>query len=150
MDKSSLIRKLKRAWSEFQAAFAGLSEEQMLTPGVTGDWSVRDILLHVSSWEQEALKYLPVILAGGRTPRYSVLYGGIDAFNALMAEQKYGLTLAKAQREHMETHARLLAYLETVPEDVFRNHPRFVRRVRLDTYGHYPEHTKSILLFFGR
>ena len=39
--------------------------------GVTGDWSVCDILAHVTTWEQEALKYLPTILEGSTPPRYS-------------------------------------------------------------------------------
>jgi hypothetical protein len=67
-----------------------LSDTQLVEPGVTGAWSVRDILAHVSRWEEEALKYLPLILEGGKPPRYSVSYGGIDAFNARMTEQKSG------------------------------------------------------------
>jgi hypothetical protein len=35
-----------------------------------GEWSVKDILAHVTTWEEEALKYLPLILTGGRPPRY--------------------------------------------------------------------------------
>ena len=27
-----------------------------------GEWSVKDILAHVTTWEEEALKYLPLIL----------------------------------------------------------------------------------------
>jgi hypothetical protein len=37
----------------------------MMEPGVTGAWSVRDTLAHVTSWEEEALKHLPLILKGG-------------------------------------------------------------------------------------
>jgi hypothetical protein len=56
-----------------------------MEPGVTGDWSVRDILAHVSTWEEEALTHLPLILEGGTPPRYSVRYGGIDAFNGIIS-----------------------------------------------------------------
>jgi hypothetical protein len=62
---------------------AQLSDAQLMEPGVTGDWSVRDILAHVSTWEEEALPHLPLILEGGTPPRYSVRYGGIDAFNGI-------------------------------------------------------------------
>src|SRR5437773_1337186 len=41
-----------------------------MKPGVTGDWSVRDILAHVSTWEEEALTHLPLILEGGTPARY--------------------------------------------------------------------------------
>jgi hypothetical protein len=88
MDKTQLIRKLDRAWEAFVTSYAGLPDSEMTEAGVTGDWSVRDIIAHVTWWEEEALKHLPHILAGGRPPLYSVTYGGIDAFNAEMTELK--------------------------------------------------------------
>ena len=95
-------------------------------------------------WEAEALKHLPLILEGGRPPRYAAAYGGIDAFNAQMTELKRGLSLAAVLRELEDTHRRLVAYLETVPEAQFSTETRFRRRLRLDTYRHYPLHASAI------
>ena len=89
---SRLLKRLDAAWAAFSDSYAGLSEADLVTPGVVGDWSVKDILAHVTTWEEEALKYLPVIADGGRPPRYATV-GGIDAFNARMTEQKRGLSL---------------------------------------------------------
>jgi hypothetical protein len=80
MDKQQLLKKLDKAWAEIRESYAGLSDARMMEPGVTGTWSVKDILAHVTTWEEEALKYLPLIAKGGRPPRYSVKYGGINAF----------------------------------------------------------------------
>ncbi len=93
MDRQRLLKRLAKAWRAFQESYAGLSDSQMMEPGVTAAWSVRDILAHVTSWEEEALKHLPLILKGRKPPRYSVTYGGIDAFNALMTEQKQNVSL---------------------------------------------------------
>lgn len=57
-----------------------------------GQRSVKDILAHMTTWEEEALSYLPLSLTGGRSPRYSQ-YGGIEAFNTQMAEQKREMAL---------------------------------------------------------
>ena len=84
MKRQQLLDRLDSAWADFEASYAGLSDAQLLIPRVTGEWSVRDIIAHVTWWEVEALKTLPVIREGGRWPRYSVAYGGIDAFNAFM------------------------------------------------------------------
>ena len=92
-------------------SYAGLSEAQMVEPGVVGDWSVKDVLAHVTTWEEEALTHLPHILAGETPPRYSVTYGGVDAFNALMTERKRELSLEEVLRQLDETHARLMAYV---------------------------------------
>src|SRR5262245_61307868 len=84
MKRQQLLKKIDEAWATFKAAYTGLSDAQMIEPGVTSDWSVKDILAHVTIWEEEALKHLPLIVEGGTPPRYSERYGGIDAFNALM------------------------------------------------------------------
>jgi hypothetical protein len=144
MKKQQVLNKLEQAWAAFNVSYAGLTDEQMVQPGVTGDWSVKDILAHVSWWEEEALKHLPYILQGGRPPRYSLVYGGIDAFNAQMTELKRGLRLAEVRWQLEETHLRLVEYLQGVPEEQFASDTRFRRRLRLDTYSHYPIHTRAI------
>jgi hypothetical protein len=144
MDRSQLLKRLDKAWQVLLASYAGLTDPDMLQPGVTGDWSVKDIIAHVTWWEEEALTHLPVILAGGRPPRYSVTYGGIDAFNAQMMAHKKHLTLAEVLKERDDTHRRVVEYLQSVPEEQFAQETRFRRRLRLDTYGHYRLHTEAI------
>jgi len=112
--------------------------------GVTGAWSVRDILAHVTTWDEEALKFLPLIVAGGTPPRYSVTYGGIDAFNARMTAAKSDLSLAAVLRLMDDTHRRVIALIQAAPEDQLTGDTRFRRRLRLDTYGHYPKHAEAI------
>ena len=144
MTRQRLLQRLDKAWVDFKASYAGLPEEQLLEPGVTGAWSIRDILAHVTTWEEEALEHLPSILEGRRPPRYSVAYGGIDAFNALMTKRKEGLPLSEVLRQLDATHQRLIDLIESTPEDQLIRETRFRRRLRLDTYGHYPKHGEAI------
>lgn len=150
MNTERMMKRLDAAWAEFHESYAGLTTSQLLIPGVTGRWSVRDIIAHVTWWEEEALKHLPLVLQGGRPPRYSVTYGGIDAFNALMTEKRKDLSLADVLRQHVEVHARLIDYLARTPEELLTRETRFRRRLRLDTYGHYPIHTRAIREWRGR
>jgi hypothetical protein len=143
VDRGQLLNRLEKEWRGFQESYAGLSDSQLMKSGVTGDWSVKDILAHVTTWEQEALKHLPTILKGGKPPRYSVTYGGINAFNRAMTEQRRGLSLAEVERELEETHRRLIRFIEGLPEEQFRTETPF-RRLRLDTYSHYPKHAEAI------
>src|SRR5258708_14953950 len=95
MDKQQLLKQLEKAWAGLEESYAGLLDSQLTEPGVMGTWSVKDILAHVTTGEEEALKYLPLIIKGGRPPRY-IQYGGIDAFNAKMPEQKCELAPSDA------------------------------------------------------
>jgi hypothetical protein len=144
MKKEQLLKRLDKAWEAFKASYAGLSDSELMEPGVTGAWSVRDLIAHVTWWEEEALKHLPLVLDGGRPPRYSVTYGGINAFNALMTERKSHLSLSEVLQEQDDTHRRLVAFIESAPEDQFLRETRFRYRLRLDTYSHYPIHTEGI------
>jgi hypothetical protein len=144
MNRQQLLQKLDQAWAEIKESYAGLSDSQLTEPGVMGDWSVKDILAHVTWWEEEALKHLPLIIKEGRPPRYSTQYGGIDAFNALMTERKQDLSLADVLQQQEETHRRLIDYLQSAPEEQFTQATRFRHRLRLDTYSHYPKHAKAI------
>ncbi|HEY9517553.1 MAG TPA: DinB family protein [Gemmatimonadaceae bacterium] len=150
MDRQQLLKRLDNEWTALEESYAGLSDSELTEPGVTGHWSVRDIIAHVTWWEEEALKHLPHILDGGRPPRYSVKYGGIDAFNALMTEEKRGLSLAEVLRQRDTTHRRLIDYVLSAPEDQFTRETRFRRRLRLDTYSHYPKHAKAIRAWRAR
>lgn len=144
MTKEQLLDKLEKAWADLKASYAGLSEAQMTEPGVTGTWSVKDILAHVTTWEEEALKMLPLLRKGVTPPRYADAYGGLNAFNALMSERKRGLSLSEVLAQLDDTHRRLIEYVHSVPDDLFTTETRFRRRLRLDTYSHYPEHARAI------
>jgi len=139
-----VLKRLDKAWVAFNESYAGLSEAQMMEPGVTGAWSVRDTLAHVTSWEEEALKHLPLILKGDTPPRYSVQYGGIDAFNARMTEQKRNLSLSEVCAQLAATHGRLIDFVQSAPEHQLIGETRFRHRLRLDTYSHYPLHAEAI------
>jgi hypothetical protein len=139
-----LLQQLDTAFQAFKASYEGLSDAELLEPGVTGAWSIRDIIAHLTTWDQEALKHLPSILEGHRPPRYSVTYGGIDAFNALTTLQKAGLSLAEVIAQIDIVHRRVVDTVERAPDDALASGSRFRRRLRLDTFGHYPKHTAAI------
>ena len=142
MKKRQLFQKLEQAWTALKESYSGLSEAQLTESGVMGEWSVKDTLAHVTTWE-EALKYLPLILTGGIPPRY-IQSGGIDAFNAQMAEQKWDMALPEVLRQLEETHPWLLDYLHSVPEEHFTRETPFRHRLRLDAYCHYSLHARAI------
>ena len=144
MDRSGVLKQLDKAWVAFTGSYLGLSEVELLEGGVVGDWSVRDVIAHVSTWEEEALAHLPLIMRGGRAPRYSVSYGGIHEFNRLMTERKRGLSVSAVVEEQEEVHRRLVGFILGAPEELFVRETRFRRRLRLDTWSHYPKHTEAI------
>jgi hypothetical protein len=141
MNREQLIARIEGSWGAFNDACAGLSDAASTQRGVVDDWSVKDLMAHVATWEEEGLKALPVIMQDKRPPRY----GGVDNFNARQNEANSRLSLTEARDALQGSHRRLLDFIATVPEAWFESETRFRHRLRLDTWGHYPEHTEAIL-----
>jgi hypothetical protein len=144
MNRERLLKRLDSARRDFIASYEGLMEAELLAGGVVGNWSIRDLIVHVTVWEEEALKHLPLILEGKRPPRYSVTYGGIDAFNAQSMLKRSSLPLEAVLEQAEQTHARLLELIDQTPDEHLGTESRFRRRLRLDTYAHYPLHARAI------
>lgn len=144
MHKERLFQRINDSWGALQDAIAGLTDEQLTTPGVTGHWSVRDLMAHVAAWEEEALHALPIIVDGGRLPKYAS-QGGIDAFNARNQEAQRDSSLEVLRHDMAATHQRLLAYVQRAPESAYAAEGRWLKRLRLDAYGHWQQHTEQIL-----
>jgi hypothetical protein len=147
MKMQQLLYKLETAWVDFNRSYFGLTNDLMHVPGVTPGWSVKDILAHVTVWDAETLKALPMILEGRQPIPDLRAYGGLDAFNALMTEQNRHIPLPEILRQLDETHCQLLHYVESAPLDQIERETPFRQRLRMDTYSHYPEHARSIRLW---
>ena len=51
MDKSILLHEMSNGYTALENSLAPLNQAQMTTPGVNGDWSIKDILAHLNAWQ---------------------------------------------------------------------------------------------------
>ena len=56
--KENLIEALENAHAAFLEALAGVSVDEMCQPKTIGDWSVKDIMAHLSLWESQTIQLL--------------------------------------------------------------------------------------------
>jgi hypothetical protein len=144
MKKERLLSKVDANWDLLVNSFAGLDENQLDEKGVVGEWSVRDLLAHVTTWEEEAVKVLALAQSGQPIPGYRP-YGGIDNFNAREQERKQSLSLEQLKADLVSTHGILIEHLMHIAESEFLGNKSLLRRLSFDTYRHYQEHANQIL-----
>ena len=142
--RERLMSRIDQRWDALVEAWNGIPDKALLQPGVVGHWSIKDLLGHISVWEEECMTLLPIVMEGKRPPLYKS-YGGIDAFNDRNWRELRDIPLAEMRRRSSETHRRLLRFLDRVDERFFVGESRFRKRLRLDVYGHYAEHTAHII-----
>ena len=65
MNKTKLLNEMHNGYTAFENLLAPLSETQMTTAGVNGEWSIKDILAHLAAW-QKRQRHAQGDLGGGR------------------------------------------------------------------------------------
>jgi len=142
--REATIERLEREFRALLQAIDEVPKERLLEPRTVGDWSVRDLLTHIATWENEFLKALPVILEGKRLTHYSTVYGGVSAFNAAQQDRTKALSLTDARQYLAKTHALVLATLVDLPPLPPKVEERMRRRLRQDATNHYREHAEQV------
>jgi hypothetical protein len=142
--RERLMTTMTRSWNALLASIEGLSDEELTMPGVVGDWSVKDILAHITTWEEEGLHHLPTVAQGKKPPTYASQYGSLDGFNALKYEENARRSLPEVRERLLGVHDQVLDYLDTVPDELLHSRERFRNRLKWDTYSHYAMHAKHI------
>ena len=144
MDTRGLLKRLDKEWQGLLQSLRGLSDEAMSGPGLVGEWSGKDLLGHIATWENEAMKAMAEVMQGNRPPGYGK-HGGIDVFNARESAKKARLSLGEARSRLTDSHKRLVELVAGMPEEWWERENPVRRRLRLDTYGHYRIHTRGVL-----
>jgi uncharacterized damage-inducible protein DinB len=82
MTQDEILDALEDERENFLDAIDGLSDDALLEPDVTGDWSIKDILFHICMWEAELVKLL--WQAAQSLPPSTVFFSGlsVDEINA--------------------------------------------------------------------
>ena len=62
--KTELLAAIEKERGALEKVLAPLTPEQMVDPGVVGEWSVKDVLAHLVEWEQMALGWYRAGLRG--------------------------------------------------------------------------------------
>ena len=66
LNKTELLDQIRSEQGLLEAALSRLSHAQMLLPGVDGEWSVKDVLAHISTWERWMIRWTNSLLRGER------------------------------------------------------------------------------------
>ncbi len=81
MNKDEILDALEDERENMLEILDGLTPEQLIEPGVVGEWSVKDILVHLSLWEAELVKLLWQIQQGQKPTTLHFSKIDVDATN---------------------------------------------------------------------
>ena len=144
-DREDLLEQMEKARSELHASYQGLPDEQMTRLGAVGEWSVKDVLSHVASWDEVLLPDLARI-ARGETPALASVdleSASFDAANAAIMSQRRDLPLAQVLRELDTDRADVTSAVGRLPDSALAE-GQFGRLLIQITAAHDREHAAGI------
>jgi len=116
--KSALLKEAITQHRLFESTMLSLSPEQLEMPGVTGEWSVKDLLLHLTAWEQNLVAWYKAGRSG-EMPDMACVNSrqGMNDFNRRIFEQNRHHSLADALALFASSYQQTLVLVETLPEE---------------------------------
>ena len=155
MDKTTFLDSLKTERARWDALLAQVGEARMTVPGAEGEWSVKDIIAHVSWFEREMVDLLRVHALVG-----SELWNlPQDRRNAAVFEQNRDRALHGVLGESQRVFPQLLELVEALSDEDLNDPGRFAgmpndwlpwKIIADNTYTHYPDHGASIRAWLDR
>ena len=157
MTKFLLLERLRAGRAEWEALLTEVPAGRMDEPGVEGAWSIKDILAHVTVYEQWTADQLEAVRRGETemvvrpdTPPGANTFD-TDERNAAYSAAYRARPLAEIAAWSREEYPRLLAAVEALPEETFITPGRVAWMgaelwllVAGNTYDHYAEHAAAI------
>jgi len=149
MDKATLLKTLTETRAAWETLLAQIDEEQMIQPGATGKWSVKDVIAHVAWGQPEiALVLRTHVFAGSDLWNLSD-----DERNEIIYQQNKDRPLHDIVNEERQAYTALLEAVQTLSdEDLndphrFKNMPQEWKPWQLiagNSFEHYEDHMPSI------
>jgi len=166
-DKTELLRAMTAARSEWLGLVAQATPDRLDEPGADGDWTLKDIIAHLSVYEWWMAAQLEAVTRGERgrvavPPGPAMLPPGMDtldlaARNALIYVHNRARPVVEVLAESDQAFAALMAAVATFPDAALTDPDCAawtegetpLAMIAGDSYEHYGDHIPGVRAWLG-
>ena len=149
--KIELIEAMMLARKELDALIDQIPHLSMTLPGASGEWSVKDIIAHITSYDRWL--GLTLALRGQKPPDFWIEDIPLDEFNRRLFDENQDLSLDEVLQQSRDVWMKILdetriqpeAYLfteQSVQGVPYKFRPCDV--LKSESYGHYLDHVPAL------
>jgi len=157
MDKSELLSMIRAERARWEALLVEVGEAQMTQAGVEGEWSVKDIIAHVTAYERWIVARLQSALRG-ETLRLEIDQLDLEQRNAWIFEENRNRPLHDVLAESKQVFQQVLKLAQTLSDEDLTDPHRLEpfldpvwtdglpvwKCLAADSYEHYRQHIPFI------
>ena len=152
MDQETIITELIRSRKEFLDLLDGISQDGMEKPGVIEQWSLKDLLVHLTRWEAECIKLLWQAKGGNQPTTVHFIPDGADAINERWYQESKSRPMEVVWKDFLAVREQTLRRIKEFSERELndRQYYKWLKGRALwewiaeDSYIHEAEHANSI------
>jgi hypothetical protein len=154
MDKATLLDNISAGHEMLAKTLSPLHEAQMTATRVNGDWSIKDVLVHLTAWQQRLLAELQKAARGDKADMCGVDINGeeMDRLNEQFYQENKNRPLNEVLNDFYSTHTSMLAAVQAMSSEDLTNPQRFAwtdgkplwQFIASETYEHILEHIGMI------
>ena len=122
MDKGQLLKAIQVARAEWDAVLAQVDPSRYEESGVSGDWSLKDVIAHISWFEREVCHALR-IRSYEEGSEWWLL--SADQRNARIYDSNHERTLGDVLAESTSTYTALLSAIDALSDEDLKDASRF-------------------------
>jgi len=120
MNKTELIEWLRGEQQQWRGLLMQFNEADMESPGVNGDWSLKDMVAHLTIWHQDHILCLEAAVKGAPAadPPWPLEFKNTDEINAWIFSQNRQRELEDVLDENEQVFEALIGIVEGFPDDI--------------------------------
>jgi len=132
------IARIEQSWNELISVIDAVPADKLEESGISGAWSVKDLIGHVAFWDAQAIESVHRRAAG--EPAREVDWQAMNDREAAAIRTR---SVETVKAELLQTHQELINVLKTLPptDPMTADVCAFIPG---DTYEHYDEHAAEI------
>jgi hypothetical protein len=126
MRRAELIAQLNSEQEAWEGLLGQIGEDRMEEPGVAGEWSVKDIVAHLTAWRRRTVGRLEAAAQGRPEPAHewpADLHDD-DEVNAWFHARDRAKSLRQTLAESRRVFEQLRSAIEKMPEDTLERPER--------------------------
>jgi len=159
LTREQLLAAMRTARSNWDALLAEIDETRLIEPGVEGDWSLKDIIAHITYFETWAADNVMAFRRGEPQPTAEYKGLDVDEENARVYERLRAKPLDQVLQESRTSFQRSVEVVQGLRDENLYD-PEFTGILNADftvfdlvagdTFEHYHDHSDSVRAWLDR
>jgi hypothetical protein len=153
MNKAEILKALEDTREQFLDAIENLPEGALEEPGVVDEWSIKQVMDHISRWEAEVVKLLWQANQGERPSNLLTVQVDVDQINAQWAAEAQKRPLQRVLDDFHGTRTQTIRRVEDFSDRDLTDPKRYPwakgqplsEWIAGDSFEHEAEHTDQVL-----